>query len=197
MRPHLVDAPARIGGQVGVRDDVVGPGQGEVAEQDGRGQPELLGRTAPALPAVPLGEQPVHGGQATAGRRTVDDVVVHQGAGLQQFQCGEQAQYRRVGRVPRIGGDGAPAPVGEGRADALAAAQDELFECSGHLGVGVTDVGAVPPALGEIVEQLICDGVRQLASRRTCGIDAQRASPLLTPKWCIQIRGCRVSSRTQ
>ena len=55
--PHPLHTPLRIRGQVGRRDDVVGPHQGEITEQDRRRHPELVGRSAPAAVAVPLGEQ--------------------------------------------------------------------------------------------------------------------------------------------
>ncbi len=97
--PDPLNASLRIRGELGGGDDVVGPHQGEIAEQDRRRHPELVGRSAPAAVAVRLGEQPVHGGQAAAGVGVVDHVVVHQGACVQQLQRREQPQDGRVGGV--------------------------------------------------------------------------------------------------
>ena len=144
----------RVGGQVGGGDDVVGPHQREVAEQDRRRHAELFRGAVPVAAAVLVGEQPVHGRQPAAGGRGVDDVVVHQRAGVQQLERREQPQHDRLDRV--IGGVGhrAPAPVGERRAQPLAAAQHELFEGGGQLGVVGADVGGVAAAIAEIVPQL-------------------------------------------
>ena len=106
--PHPLNTSLRVRGQVGGRDDVVGPDQGEIAEQDRRRQPELVRPIRCQWRSrCGLGEQPVHRGQAAAGRRVVDHVVVHQRAGMQQLQRGEQTENRRLrpchrdGRRPR------------------------------------------------------------------------------------------------
>ena len=59
--------------------------------------PNWSGRSVPAAVAMGLGEQPVHCGQATAGRRVVDHVVVHQRARMEQLKSREQPQYGRIG----------------------------------------------------------------------------------------------------
>ena len=50
--PDPLDPSVRVDGQVGGRDDVVGPHQGEVAEQDRSRQTELLGRADPSAVVV-------------------------------------------------------------------------------------------------------------------------------------------------
>ena len=64
--PHPLYATVRVERQVDGGDDVVGPDQGQVAEQDRRRQAELVGRAVPVALAVAVGEQPVHGGVGRA-----------------------------------------------------------------------------------------------------------------------------------
>jgi hypothetical protein len=105
-----------VGGQVGGGDDVVGPHQREVAQQNRRRNPELFGRPVPLAGAVLVGEQPVHGRQPAAGGRGVDHIVVHQRARMQQLKGREQPQHRRIDRILACVRHRAPAPVGECRA---------------------------------------------------------------------------------
>ena len=111
--------------------------------------------------AVPVGEEPVHGRQPAPGGRRVDHVVVHQRAGVQQLERGEQPQYRRIDGILDGICHRAPAPVGERRAQPLTAAQHEFFEGGGQLRVVGADVCGVAAALAEIVAQLVGDGARQ------------------------------------
>jgi hypothetical protein len=58
--------------------------------------------------------------------------------------------------------DGTPAPVGERRAEPLAASQHEVFEGGGQRGVFRADVGGVPPSPGQVLAKLAGDGAGQL-----------------------------------
>ena len=66
-----------------------------------------------------------------------------------------------VGRSSVLG-HRAPAPVGERRAQSLAAAQHELLEGGGQLGVVGADVGGVAAAIAQVLPQLVGDGAGQL-----------------------------------
>ena len=59
-------------------------------------------------------------------------------------------------------GDRAPAPVGERGPHPLAAAQHELLERGGQIGVVGADVGGVGATLGQVLPKLIGDRARQL-----------------------------------
>ncbi len=82
--------------------------------------PNALGRAEPLVAAVQRREAPVRRGHAATRVAAVHDVVVDERAGLQQLERG-----RRGHRLLAVGAAGAaPAPVGERRAQALAAAQE-------------------------------------------------------------------------
>ena len=86
--PRRRRARSGVRRQAGAAQHVVGPRQGEVAEQDrGRGA-EPGGPAAPARGGVPAGERDVHGRAAAAGGGGVHEVVVHERAGLDQLQRG-------------------------------------------------------------------------------------------------------------
>ena len=114
---------------------------------------EPVGVAAPAGGAVVGGEPAVHGGLAPAGVGAVHQVVVDERAGLDELQGGE-------GRHQLIGVDaaGAPvAPVGEGRAQPLAAAQHECLQRLGHRQQGVVGGGQPGALSGEEVGQRLVD----------------------------------------
>ncbi len=146
--------------------ELVGPGQQHVPDEDRRTSAELLGRSRltcrTELPgSEKAGELPVHGRPAAPGVAGVHDVVVHEGAGLQQFQG------RRGGVDLRavLAAGRPPAPVAERRAQPLAArqqalhriqarqqvvadrrqvralARQEQFEGAGHLGADPPEAG--------------------------------------------------------
>ncbi len=137
--PHLPGRAADAGQQP------VGQDEGQVAHQDGGPLTE-----APALAPPPVGlvaglERHVDGGQAPPRAGAVHDVVVHEGEAVEQLEGGTGLDPDRVGGVAPGAGE---APVAEGRAEALAAAQDEAAESvewrlevgvearpPGHLGV--------------------------------------------------------------
>ena len=82
---------------------LVGPGQQQVTEQDGRGGAVLLGVAGPALLAVQRLEGPVRGRPSAAGVGGVHVVVVDQRAGVQQLERGRgpDQRARRVRRIAR------------------------------------------------------------------------------------------------
>ena len=122
LRAHRLPRGRRAGGGVGVQSGtaqhVVGPDQGEVAEQDGGRGAEPGGPPAPRRVGVPAGEGDVHGRAAPAGGGGVHEVVVHERARLDQLQRGHRAQHRVDRRAVRVAARAAPAPPREGRADA-------------------------------------------------------------------------------
>ena len=170
--PDSPHPASRIGRQIDARDDVVGPRQRQIAEQDGRRNAELFGRPSPLPLAVQRGELHVRGRPTPAGRRAVDHVVVHQRRGVQQFQRGEQQQRLVVGVFAR---HRTPAPVREGRAKPLPAAEDELFQAGRQAVVVASDVGGRTAAVLQVSPQLVGDGVSQLDGCRC--FYAQRDTP--------------------
>jgi hypothetical protein len=96
---------------------------------------------------VPVGEADVGGRPAAAGQGAVHHVVVDQGAGVHELQRRHGPQHGGV--VLRGTGDGldraAPAPVGEGRAQALAAVGDggDLVDDRAEGGVHAGEDGAL------------------------------------------------------
>lgn len=113
---------------------------------------------------------------SAAGRRFVDDVVMDQRAGMQQFQCGEQSQGAVADRVAGVGGGGPVAPVGECRAESLSAEEDEVLENRDKAVVVGSDVGRPGTAVGQISAQLPSDGAGEFGGRRRC-FDVQRGAP--------------------
>ena len=160
--PDPVHAPMRLERQVHRRDDVVGPHQGEIAEQDRRRDAELVRWPVPVAGAVFLGEQAMHRRQPAAGRRGVDDVVVHERAGVKQLERREQAQRLLLVRGIGVFGHRPPAPVCERRTQPLAAAKHELLQGSGQFAIVDAHVGALVAAVGKIGPQLLGDGAGQL-----------------------------------
>ena len=120
---RVVAGPAagqRGRGQAAVPEQLLGPDQAQVREQDGGRLPEVLGRPVQALGPVPAGQPHVGGGLAAAERGPVHHVVLEQGEGVHQFGAGRGAGGGvAFGRSP-VGGGTEPAQVGEGRPDELA-----------------------------------------------------------------------------
>lgn len=87
-----------------------------------------------------FGEVHVHSRPSATGCGVVDNVVVHQRAGVQQFQCREQQQGLLVDRIVGPGRHRAVTPVGEGRPEPLSAAQDEILEYADQTVVRGADV---------------------------------------------------------
>ena len=178
VRPDPLHPALTVGRQVRTRDDVVGPNQGQIAEQDRRRPAELVGGPAPAPVAVQIGELHVRGRHTAAGGRVVDHVVVNQRAGVQQFQRGEQPEYPVVDAVLRPGGDRPIAPVRESRTQPLAAAQHEVLQRGDQAVVIRADVRRVGASAPQIPPKLVGDGAGQLGGRRSCCLHAQRGTPL-------------------
>ena len=112
-------APIRSQPKPAAPEQLVGPGQQQVTEQD-RGRGAVLRRGAgPAGPPVRRLERPVRRGPAAAGVGGVHVVVVDQGAGVQQLErrAGPEQRGLLVGSRRR---DGPEAPVAERRAEPLA-----------------------------------------------------------------------------
>ena len=95
-------------GQPAPPQQLVGPGQQQVAEQDRGRRAVLLGGPAPALLAVQRRERPVRRRPAAPGVGGVHEVVVHQRARVQQLQGGRGADQGRLVRDVRHGPRGSP-----------------------------------------------------------------------------------------
>ncbi len=125
-RDHLRAAPVEdlqrrrdLGeGQSAATQQLVGPAQQQVAEQDRGGGAVLLGVAAPAGVTVLGLEAAVRRGPAAAGVGGVHQVVVDQGTGVQQLEGGACADEGVL--VAQVGAYGAVSPVAEGRAEPLA-----------------------------------------------------------------------------
>ena len=140
LRAQPVEHPQGRGqpvvGQAGVGQGDVGPGEGQVAHEHGRALAEG-GRVAPpAQAAVQAGEADVHGRAAPPDLGAVHDVVVDEGADVQQLDRAGRPDGGLGGRA--VGGaPGAPvAPVHEGRPQPLAPLHGEPGQGVGD-GAGV------------------------------------------------------------
>ncbi len=124
-------------------EELVGVHEGEVADEDGDALAEAPRLTRPSAGLVLVGEREVRRALAAPHRGPVHHVVVEQGEGVEQLE-------RRAGvdraLVPLVAPGGDEPPVAEGRAQALAAGQEQRrhrVERRGEVGV---EVGP-PPAL--------------------------------------------------
>ena len=119
LGPHAVVDHLRPGQGLGAEarpvQDLVGPGQAQVAEQDRRPLPEPVGVPAPARRAVHAREASVGRCPTAAQVGVVHHVVVDQGARLQQLQRGRGAQ----GLVHFLSAGAEVAPHAERRAQPL------------------------------------------------------------------------------
>ena len=96
----------------------IGPGEAQVARQDGPREPEPRAVARPAPLGVGAGQRAVRGRHPAAGVRVVHDVVVDEGGGLEQLhrarepdQCvGVGATGRTVSPVEERGAQPLPAP---------------------------------------------------------------------------------------
>ena len=177
-----LDAALRIRRQIGPEDDVVGPGQGQVTQQDGGRNPEPVRGALPIAAAVQRGEADVNRWLAAAGGGVVDDVVMHQSAGVQQLQRGKQQQHFGIGlRV----GHRTPSPIREGGPQPLAAAQHKVFQRRDQGSVVTTDVRGVAAPVVQVSAKLVGNGAGQLDGCRC--IDAQRGAPFCSacPRWSL------------
>ena len=157
--PDPAHSVAGIVRQIDAGDDVIGPRQRQIPEQDRRRHPELIRRSTPLAVAMQGSEPDVCRRPAAASRRAVDHVVVHQRRGMQQLQCREQQQRLFVGVLARYR---PPAPVGEGRAQPLAAAEDEVLQAGDQRVIVASDVRRIGSAVAQVPAQLVGDGVGQL-----------------------------------
>ena len=109
-------------GDARAAEELVGPHEGEVADQDRGAGAEHLAVAVERLVGVPVGEPDVRGGPAPSRVGAVHDVVVDERADVHELQCRDGLQHGGVvlGRLRGAGAGAAPAPVGEGRAQPLA-----------------------------------------------------------------------------
>src|SRR5690606_38508644 len=143
-RPPRPQGPGERGrAQPGRVEQVIGPGQGQVAEQHRGCHAELPAVAAVAGSPVQLLELPVHRRVAAPGVGLVDEVVVHERTGLQQFQCAGGPQRRLRFRAVIGTTGGAPAPPGEGGPESFAAAQHEVGEFGDRCGERRIELGGV------------------------------------------------------
>ena len=124
--------------------------------------PKPGGPAAPGGGGVPAGERDVHGRPAAARGGGVHEVVVHERAGLDQLQRGDGAQHRVDLRTVRVAARAPPAPPGEGRPDALAAAQHELAQVARGGTEGGVDGGGGRAAPVEEVRQRLFEADGQV-----------------------------------
>ena len=100
-----------------VVEQVVRPGQGKISEQQRGGRPEVGRVAGPTVAGMGLLHRAVHAGLPAADVRVVDDVVVDQGAGLDEFQgrrrLGHTFREHAVRSLRTAAGRGQPAPAQE------------------------------------------------------------------------------------
>ena len=157
--PYPADSVAGTVRQIDAGDDVIGPCQRQITDQNCRRHPELFRRSTPLTVAMQGSEPDVCRRPAPASRRAVDHVVVHQRRGVQQLQCREQQQRLFVGILAR---HRSPAPIGESRAQPLAAAENEVLQPGDQGVVVAADVRRIRTAVVQIPAQLVGDGAGQL-----------------------------------
>jgi hypothetical protein len=145
LRAQPVEDPQGGGqpvvGQAGLGQGHVGPGEGQVAHEHGRPLAEGGRVAAPAAAPVEAGEPDVHGRAAPPDLGAVHDVVVDEGADVQQLDRAGGPDGGVGGRAV-AGAPGAPvAPVHEGRPQPLAAFHGEAGQGVGDgAGVGAEEV---------------------------------------------------------
>ena len=159
-RDHLGPAPVEqlerrrhpVGGQPAASQQLVGPREQQVAEQDGRGGAVLLRVAAPPGLPVRRGERAVGRRPAPPGVRGVHVVVVDQGARVQQLQGRARAQQRLLVLDVRL--ERAVAPPAERRPEPLA---------TGHRTAGLLEErGGVGPERGDPSGHLVEEAVEDL-----------------------------------
>ncbi|CAB4727934.1 unannotated protein [freshwater metagenome] len=126
LRAALVEdlegRPDLLPRQTAAAQELVGPAEQQVAEQDGRGGAVLRGVAAPPVAPVLGGEAAVGGRAAAPGVAGIHQVVVDQGAGVQQLERGTGPDQGRHVRGCRV--DREVAPVAERRPETLAAGHE-------------------------------------------------------------------------
>ena len=142
-------------------------GQEQVAQEDRRAAAVRLGVAEPAGSLVRGGEAAVGSGQAPAGERGVDDVVVDEGARLVELQgraqpsAGPSAQDLLAARALGRGGQ---ADGGQHRAHPLAAPQ-QISGGVEELARGGSGVGPLVPPLGDRLRDALVHGLAHEAHR--------------------------------
>ena len=129
-------------------EELVGPGQQQIAEQDGDSLSERPRGPPPARRRVPRGEPPVHRRPAPAGVAVVQHVVVHERARVQQLERGRGGEDGRA-----VGPAGAaPAPVAERGPQPLAPGQRVRRGVDGRPQLGGHPGRPRPLPAGELAE---------------------------------------------
>ena len=138
--------------EAGVPEQVAGPAQQQVAEQDRGGRAVLRRVPAPAGRAVLGLERPVRRRAAAARVGGVHVVVVHERAGVQQLERGARPEQ---GGLVGGRGDGLVAPPAEGRPEPLAArdAGARVLQQPPCVGAEVADPAGL--AVDEVLERLL------------------------------------------
>ena len=182
-----------LGGQAAGAQQLVGPAEQQVAEQDRRGGAVLLRAGGPAALAVELLEGAVGGRPATSYVGGVHVVVVHQGAGVQQLEGGAGAQQRDRGRSARRrrGGPTSRTPPGSacrrrrwcGRARPGAARRDRAGRASSAWratnSCSVDSMSSRKPGTRPILGAARSPGERRPVSSAPCLRDSARIGDLL------------------
>ena len=129
LAPHRRVLATRAGRAPGfelgerIFEEVVRPGDQEVAQKEGAGSPERAWVSLPPRAGVVRFERPVRRGVTAPRVRVVDDVVVHQGCGVEDLERRGCRQHVLGHRAPgcRGVGDGAPSGDAEPGTEALPA----------------------------------------------------------------------------
>ncbi len=170
--------PHGLGRRRGVAQELVGVDEGEVAHQDGHALAEPARLAEPAARLVAVGEGQMGRADTPSGRGAVHHVVVEEGERVEQLEGRTGVSRPRVIRVA-AGAD--EAPVGEGRAQALAAGQHQRLQRGvGRVELGVEGRPPGPLAVEERPEPHL-HAVGDLQQRR--GDDGHDASRLPVAPW--------------
>ena len=152
-------------------EQIVRPGQREIADQDGHGNSVVVGVTVPAGVGVRPCDGPMGARPSAAGIGTVQDVVVHQCTRLDQLESRGRPDHVRgnVGNTCRADSSAATGNQIPGqqelRTDALAALPDEISEALRLLREFRRDLGEVRAAKGEFVGQRRFEPLQQAVER--------------------------------
>lgn len=185
-------------------DEAVRPHQAQVAGQQRPRPAEGLRVTREPLLGVPVGQRPMQAGAPSPHVGAVHQVVVHEGAAVQQLQGGARPHHVLVAGasgVP-VPDRSPPAPVAEGGSDALAPGQNQLAQGL-HQGTELGYSGVEHRLLrpGEGGDQLLLDPGQegQVVGSRAVG-DGRRHGPSspfdgakkFTYRFCLSIFGIGV-----
>jgi hypothetical protein len=126
---QLVPDSPRLGRCLG--HQLIGVHECQVAHQNGHALTESPGLASPFGVAVVAGEHGVGGGFTSTACGVVHHVVVEQGERVHQLECCAGVGHHRVGGVAASTHE---TPVAEGRAESLAAHEDQAADLLHRLG---------------------------------------------------------------